>query len=334
MKSEPHTDMPSDEEVRNALQCLDAPLSPWKALPFAFQHVLAMLVSNIVPMTLIALLAVPAVSEADILILIQNAMAAAGLATLLQTFPIGRIGSGLPIFMGVSFTFVVPLAAVSSKYGYGAVIGTVLAGGIFEGILGFSAKYWKRLITPIVSAVVVTGIGLSLLPTAARSFGGGNTPDYGSLINLLIGSATLLSCILWRIYAKGVHKQLSVLVGLAVGYLLAVITGNVYLHDLLDSGLIAVPRLLPFQPLFRLDAILSVCVIYLVSATETIGDASALTSGALERQISGREVSGAIAADGFGSVLAGLFGITPITSYSENVGITIMTRVVNREKSH
>ncbi|MBR2793738.1 MAG: hypothetical protein IKE16_03745 [Solobacterium sp.] len=114
MKSEPHTDMPSDEEVRNALQCLDAPLSPWKALPFAFQHVLAMLVSNIVPMTLIALLAVPAVSEADILILIQNAMAAAGLATLLQTFPIGRIGSGLPIFMGASFTFIVPLTAIAS----------------------------------------------------------------------------------------------------------------------------------------------------------------------------------------------------------------------------
>ena len=305
-----------------------------EALPFAFQHVMAMLVTNLVPMTLVTLAAVPSVSEADILVLIRNAMAAAGLATLLQTFPIGRIGSGLPIFMGASFTFIVPLTAIASKYGYGAVIGTVIAGGIFEGLLGLSARYWKHILTPIVSAVVITGIGLSLLPTAARSFGGGDTPDYGSMVNILIGSVTLLSCILWQIHAKGVHKQLYVLVGLAVGYLLAVITGNVHFQDLSDCGLIAIPRLLPFQPLFRPDAILSVCVIYLVSAVETIGDASALAGGALERQISGREVSGAIAADGFGSVLAGIFGITPITSYSENVGITIMTRVVNREKSH
>ena len=314
----------------NPLLKLEGRVNPLKALPFSLQQILAMFVTNIVPIGIVAAAASPSLSPQEILILVQNAMIAAGIATLIQTTPIWKVGSGLPIFMGVSFTFVIPLSAVAARYGYSAVIGTVLIGGVFEGILGLTARYWKRMFPPIVSAVVVTGIGLSLLSTAARSFGGGYTQEYGSAPNLVIGTVTLLVCLLWQIFMKGTKKQLAILVGLAAGYVTALLFGKVDLSNLTAGGWFALPRLLPYTPAFHADAIISICIIYLVSATETMGDAAALVSGALHREITAEEMSGALAADGFGSALGGLLGVSPVTSYSENVGLTILTGVVNR----
>ena len=314
----------------NPLRELKGRVSPLKALPFSLQQILAMFMTNIVPIGIVAAAASPALTQSEILVLAQNAMIAAGIATFIQSTPIWKLGSGLPIFMGVSFTFVVPMTVVAARHGYGAVVGTVLVGGVFEGILGLTARYWKRIIAPIVSAVVVTGIGLSLLSTAARSFGGGYAQDFGSVPNLVIGIVTLLVCLLWQIYMKGTKKQISILVGLAAGYITALLFGKVDLSNLAEGGWFALPKLLPYSPVFRFDAIISICIIYLVSATETMGDASALVSGTLHREISPEEVCGALTADGFGSALGGLFGVTPVTSYSENVGLTIMTGVVNR----
>ena len=154
-------------------------------LPFSIQHILTMFVTNMVPIGIIAASASPALTDAEIFNLIQSAMIAAGIATFIQVTPIGILGSGLPVFMGVSFTFVVPLSVIAAKYGYGAVTGTVLIGGLFEGLLGLTVRYWRNVMSPVVSAVVVTGIGLSLLGTAARSFGGGYTEDFGSLHNIV-----------------------------------------------------------------------------------------------------------------------------------------------------
>lgn len=299
-------------------------------LPFAMQQILAMFVTNMVPIGIIAAAASPTLTEAEIYSLMQSAMIAAGIATFIQVTPIGMLGSGLPIFMGVSFTFVVPLSAIAAQYGYGAVTGTVLIGGLFEGLLGLAVRYWRNVMAPVVSAVVVTGIGLSLLGTAARSFGGGYAEDFGSLHNIFIGGVTMLACLLWVVLARGGKKQLSILVGLAVGYVTALLFGKVDLSGLTDGGWIALPKLLPYRPVFRLDAIVSVAIIYLVSATETLGDASALTGGALHRELTPKETTGVLTTDGFGSVLSGLLGGTPVTSYSENIGLTIMTKVVNR----
>ena len=163
----------------NPLHELKGKTGLFRVLPFSLQQILAMFVTNIVPIGIVALAASPAIEQADILILIQNAMIAAGIATFIQATPVWKLGSGLPIIMGVSFTFIVPMTAVAAKYGYGAVVGTVLAGGVFEGILGLTARYWKKIVAPVVSAVVVTGIGVSLLSTAARSFGGGYVQDFG-----------------------------------------------------------------------------------------------------------------------------------------------------------
>lgn len=299
-----------------------------KAVPFGLQHILAMFVSNLTPITIIA--AAGGLDKPEIAILLQNAMFIAGIATLIQLYPIWKIGSRLPIVMGVSFTFVTVLSTVAANYGYPAVIGAVLIGGIFEGTLGLLAKYWKKLISPIVAASVVTAIGYSLFTVGARSFGGGYTEDFGSAENLLLGTITLLVCLIWNIKAKGYLKQLSVLVGLIVGYIIAICMGKVDFSVILSGGIISLPKLLPYMPEFHPGAIFSVAIIFLVSAAETIGDTTAMVSSGLKRDITEKEITGSLSCDGYASAVSALLGCPPVTSFSQNVGLIAMTKVVNR----
>lgn len=309
---------------------LDGRVPIGKAIPFGLQHILAMFVSNLAPITMIAGAAKVPVTGAELGMLLQNAMFAAGIATMIQLYPLWKIGSRLPVVMGVSFTFVTVLSTISANYGYPAVIGAVLIGGLFEGTLGLFAKYWRKIISPIVAASVVTAIGFSLFTVGARSFGGGYATDFGSMSNLLLGLITLATCLLWNMFAKGYLKQLSVLAGLIVGYVVAIFMGKVDLSMIMSGGIIALPHLLPIKPEFHAGAIMSACIIFMVSAAETIGDTSALVAGGLGRDITGEEISGSLACDGYGSFISGLFGCPPVTSFSQNVGLVVMTKVVNR----
>ena len=309
---------------------LDGRVPIGKAIPFGLQHILAMFVSNLAPITMIAGAAKVPVTGAELGMLLQNAMFAAGIATMIQLYPLWKIGSRLPVVMGVSFTFVTVLSTISANYGYPAVIGAVLIGGLFEGTLGLFAKYWRKIISPIVAASVVTAIGFSLFTVGARSFGGGYATDFGSVSNLLLGLITLATCLLWNMFAKGYLKQLSVLAGLIVGYVVAIFMGKVDLSMIMSGGIIALPHLLPIKPEFHAGAIMSACIIFMVSAAETIGDTSALVAGGLGRDITGEEISGSLACDGYGSFISGLFGCPPVTSFSQNVGLVAMTKVVNR----
>lgn len=172
-----------------------------RAVPFGLQHILAMFVANIAPIFIVA--GACGLSSKQSAMLIQSAMIIAGIGTLIQLFPIWRIGSGLPIVMGISFTFVSVFCYLGPAYGYNAIVGAVLVGGIVEGVLGLFAKYWTRLITPIVAASVVTAIGFSLLSVGAASFGGGSgSEDFGSVTNWILGVITLLCCLLFNIFAK------------------------------------------------------------------------------------------------------------------------------------
>ena len=315
--------------IQNIYQ-LDGKVPIGKSIPFGIQHILAMFVSNLTPITLIAAAAQPALSTSEIAMLLQNAMFVAGIATLIQLFPVWKVGAKLPIVMGVSFTFVTVLCTVASGYGYPAVVGAVLIGGILEGILGLFAKYWRKLISPVVAASVVTAIGFSLFTVGARSFGGGYNEDFGSVQNLVIAGVTLLTCLGWNIYAKGYVRQLSVLVGLIVGYIVAICFGKVDLTMIFADGLISLPKFLPYKPEFHMGAIISTAIIFLVSAAETIGDTTAMVASGLEREITDKEISGSLACDGFASSISSLFGCPPVTSFSQNVGLIAMTKVVNR----
>lgn len=318
-----------DKRVENVFK-LDGNVPLGTAIPFGLQHVLAMFVSNLAPIAIIAAAAQPALSTDQVAMLVQNAMFVAGIATLIQLYPVWKVGSKLPIVMGVSFTFVTILSTIVANYGYPTMIGAVLVGGIFEGTLGLLAKCWRKIISPIVAACVVTSIGFSLFTVGARSFGGGYAEDFGSIENLLLGTITLVTCLIWNIKAKGYLKQLSVLAGLTVGYIVAICMGKVDLSIIFADGLISLPKFLPFTPEFNLGAIASVCIIYLVSAAETIGDTTAMVAGGLNREITDREIAGSLAADGFSSCISSLFGCPPVTSFSQNVGLINMTKVVNR----
>ena len=307
---------------------LDGRVPLLKAIPFGLQHVLAMFVSNLTPIAIVA--AAGGLAQNEIAILLQNAMFVAGIATLIQLYPIWKVGSRLPIVMGVSFTFVTVLSTIAANSGYPAVIGAVICGGILEGLFGLFAKYWRRIISPIVAASVVTAIGYSLFTVGARSFGGGYTADFGSAQNLILGTLTLCTCIAWNIFAKGYLKQLAVLAGLMIGYIAAIFMGKVDLSVIFSEGFISLPKLLPYAPEFDIGAISSVAIIFMVSAAETIGDTTAMVSGGLNRDITSKEISGSLACDGLASSFSALFGCPPVTSFSQNVGLINMTKVVNR----
>lgn len=313
----------------NNIYKLDGKVPVAKAIPFGLQHILAMFVANIAPIIIVA--GACGLDDHATAGLIQSAMVVAGIGSMIQLYPLWKVGSGLPIVMGISFTFVSVFCYVGPTYGYEYIVGAVLIGGILEGILGLFAKYWMKLISPIVAATVVTSIGFSLLSVGASSFGGGSgSANFGSAENLIVGTVTLISCLVFNVFAKSYWKQLSVLFGLVVGYILAICLGMVDFTALQTAELITLPQILPYAPKFNLGAIISVAVIFLVSATETIGDTSALAATGLNREPSTKEVSGSIACDGFVSAISSLFGCLPITSFSQNVGLVSMTKVVNR----
>lgn len=315
-------------ESENNLYSLDGTVSIGRAIPFGLQHVLAMFVSNVTPIIILA--GIAGLDNALTASLVQNAMIVAGIGTFIQLYPVWKIGSRLPVVMGISFTFLSLSIVIATTQGMGVLMGAVIIGGIIEGLLGLFAKYWIKYITPIVAATVVTGIGFSLLVIGANSFAGGQgARDFGSARNWTVGTVTLISCLVFSAWGKGYLKSLSVLGGLIVGYVAAAFMGMVDL-SFEGVGIVALPKILPFKPEFDLGAILSIICIFLVSATETIGDTTALTSSAMNRDITQRELSGTIACDGFVSSVAGMFGCTPITSFSQNIGLAVVTRVVNR----
>lgn len=308
---------------------LDGKVPIVKSIPFGLQHVLAMFVANIAPIMIVA--GTCGLSTQEMASLIQTAMIMAGIGTLVQLFTVWKLGARLPIVMGISFTFVSVFCYVGPQWGYEAIIGAVIVGGIIEGLLGLFAKYWRKIIAPIVSACVVTAIGFSLLSVGANSFAGGaGSADFGSAQNWILGTITLVCCILFNIFAKGHLKQLSVLFGLVVGYIVAICMGKVDFSALEGVAVVSLPKLIPYKPVFNLSAIVSVTMIFLVSATETIGDTSAMTNTALGREATEKEISGSLACDGLISSLSACFGCMPITSFSQNVGLLAMTKVINR----
>ena len=259
------------------------PLS--KAIPFGLQHVLAMFVSNLAPVLIVCSAALVRGTEnhltaVEITRLLQCAMFAAGIGTCMQLYPIWKIGSKLPIVMGVSFTFLGSLLIICTNpnLGYEGMIGAVILGGIFEGLVGLSARYWKRFLTPVVSSCVVIAIGLSLLPVGMNSWGGGSgAADFGSWHHLLVGLFTLLVCLVSRYLLKGVYKNLNILVGLIAGYILAGILTLAGVAPLVDFsgigktvgeiGFFSLPRPVFFtghMPVFDLGAFFTIAIVFLV----------------------------------------------------------------------
>ena len=312
-----------------ALSSLDAPVSFWKGIPFGLQHVMAMFVANLAPIFIVASAA--KMTPAQSATIIQSGLLVAGLGTCLQLYGAWLIGSRLPMVTGISFTYVAAAVAICADKGYGAVVGAVMVGGLLELVLGLTAKYWRRFVPPIVSAIVVTSIGFSLLNVGATSFGGGSgAKDFGSWQNLTLGLISLVACLAFQLLMKGTAKQLSVLFGLVVGYVAAICMGKVDFSGFQNLAIVSVPQFMPFKPEFDWGSIISIGLLYVVSSVEVLGDTAALTKVGLNRTPTERETAGAIAGDGLISTVSGLFGCLPLTSFAQNIGLVAMTKVVNR----
>lgn len=228
--------------------------------------------------------------------IIQSGLLVAGLGTCLQLYGAWLIGSRLPMVTGISFTYVAAAVAICADKGYGAVVGAVMVGGLLELVLGLTAKYWRRFVPPIVSAIVVTSIGFSLLNVGATSFGGGSgAKDFGSWQNLTLGLISLVACLAFQLLMKGTAKQLSVLFGLVVGYVAAICMGKVDFSGFQNLAIVSVPQFMPFKPEFDWGSIISIGLLYVVSSVEVLGDTAALTKVGLNRTPTERETAGAIA---------------------------------------
>lgn len=245
---------------------------------------MAMFVANLAPIFLVASAA--KMDAAQSATIIQAGLLVAGLGTCLQLYGLWLIGSRLPMVTGISFTYVAAAMSIAQNQGYGAVAGAVVLGGLLEVVLGLTAKYWRRFVPPIVSAIVVTSIGFSLLSVGATSFGGGSgAKDFGSWQNLTLGLISLVACLAFQLLMmKGTAKQLSVLFGLVVGYVVAIVMGKVDFSGFSSLQVVSVPHFMPFQLEFDPGAIISFALLYVVSSVEVLGDTAALTKVGLDRQ--------------------------------------------------
>ena len=347
----------SPSHLSDAAYSFHAPMPLRTAIPLGLQHVLAMFVGNLTPILIItAACGLTGAEFAQLQVnLLQNAMLVAGLLTLVQLYAIGPIGGKVPIVMGTSSGFIGVFNSVAASMGggmgtYGALLGASIIGGLFEGVLGLFLKPLRRFFPSVVTGTVVLSIGLSLISVGASSFGGGNgAPDFGSMENLCLGLIVLVVILAFKHWGKGFFGSSSILVGIVVGYILAALmplflpttgvtaegveyTKSWVLHweKVAQAGWFAVPDLIPVDIAFDLRAILPVLIMFVVTAVETVGDISGVTEGGMGREATDSELSGGIICDGLGSSFAALFGVLPNTSFSQNVGLVTMTKVVNR----
>ena len=314
-----------------ALSSLDAPVSFWKGIPFGLQHVMAMFVANLAPIFLVATAA--KMDAAQSAAIIQAGLLVAGLGTCLQLYGVWLIGSRLPMVTGISFTYVAAAMSIAQHQGYGAVAGAVVLGGLLEVVLGLTAKYWRRFVPPIVSAIVVTSIGFSLLSVGATSFGGGSgAKDFGSWQNLTLGLISLVACLAFQLLMKGTAKQLSVLFGLVVGYVVAIFMGKVDFSGFTRSAgrVGAAFHAVQSLSLIRVRLSPSLCCMSFPRLR------CWATQRRLPRSVSTvnpptRKPPELLPATVSISSVSGLFGCLPLTSFAQNIGLVAMTKVVNRK---
>lgn len=298
-----------------------------KSIPLAFQHILAMFASNItVPLLLSNALNL---SSKDTTFLIQCALFMAGVATFIQINKKGTIGSGLPIVMGTSNAFIATVLAIGTQFGIGAVLGASLVGGLFEGLIALNLDKLKKVFTPLISGIVVLSIGITLIPVGIKQAAGGSG-DIGSLRNLFISTTVLITIIIFNQYGSNFTKSSSVLIGLVVGYIISLFMNLIDFSPIIEASWVSFPRPFAYKWVFEPSAIIAMIFMYIATSIETIGDISALTSGAEGREATPKELKGGVLADGVASVISAFFNAFPNTSYTQNIGVVNLTGVFSR----
>ncbi|MBS3969478.1 MAG: purine permease [Clostridia bacterium] len=300
-----------------------------EAIPLGLQHVLAMFAGNVTVPIIIA--GVLGLTVGEKTFLIQCAMFVAGIATLIQANRIGPVGANLPIVMGTSFGFLPTSIAIGGQFGLSGILGAAFIGGFFEAILGFFLKTLRKYFVPVVTGTVLLTIGLSLMPTGINYFAGGvGAADFGSFSNLFLGFLVLVTVIICNQFFKGFISMSAILIGIVVGYIVAIPMGKVNFAPVVEAAWFAIPTPFQYGMTFHWAAIAAMLIMYIVTAVETVGDISGITTGGAGREATDKELSGGIIADGLLSSFAAIFNALPNTSYSQNVGVVSFTGVMSR----
>lgn len=313
---------------------LDGVPSLAKAFPLAIQHVVAMIVGCVTPAIIVA--GVAGLNRTEQVILIQSALVVSALSSFLQLFPIGkklgfRLGSGLPMIMGVSFAYVASMQAIAGSFGIAAIFGAQIVGGIIATVIGFFIDKIRKVFPPMVTGTVVFTIGLSLYPTAVNYMAGGAaSPDYGSWQNWTVALITLAIVTILNHFAHGFVKLSSILIGIIVGYAVAAGFGMIDLSAVGEATFFQAPQIMHFGIEFEPSCCVAIGMLFAINAIQAIGDFTATTTGGMDREPTDRELKGAIVGYGCMNVVGAFLGGLPTASYSQNVGIVTTTKVINR----
>jgi len=307
-----------------------------QAIPLGLQHVLAMFASNVTPSIIVAGAAGLAFGGAEQVYLIQMAMLFAGVATLFQTMGMGPSGARLPIMQGTSFAFVGVLAGVAATQGLSVALTACLIAGIIHFALGSVIQKLRFMFPPLVTGLVILAIGLYLIPVAIKYAAGGAADfqmaaeSFGSLKHWTVALTVVVVSLACKFLTKGLISNAAVLIGLIAGYVVAILAGMVSFGGVTKAAGFQVPTVMPYGFEFSLGAVIGVTLVSVVSAIETVGDASATTKAGAGRDATDDEIAGATYADGLGTAVAAVFGGLPNTSFSQNVGIVGMTGIMSR----
>lgn len=299
-----------------------------EALPLAFQHLVAMFLGNVTPPLLIA--GGLSLVTGETAFLIQMALFVAGLSTIVQAYPIGPVGGRIPMVMGTSIAFVGVIVGIGKEYGLAMVFGCCLVASLIEVLIGASIVKLRRLFPPLVGAVVVMLIGLTLMPVGMDYFAGGvGAEDYGSITNLLLAGVVLAVTLGLNLYMKGFLAHASILIAVTVGYVLAAILGKVDFSAVAAAAWISIPVPLAKGLDFAVMPIVLLTLVFVISTMETLGDITGVLA-AVDREPTDQELRGGLIADGVMSAVAACFSTFPNTSYSQNVGLVAFTGVISR----
>lgn len=300
----------------------------FKKILFALQHIFAAFGGIIVvPLVISSALGFDSKTTTT---LISATILSSGLATIIQAKGIGKIGSRVACIMGTDFTFVSPSISVGSVLGLPGIIGATILGAFFEIILSFFIKPLMKLFPPLVTGTVVCLIGLTLLPVSIDwAAGGVGSADYGSLKNISIAMLVLIITLILNRYGKGMISSASLLIGMVIGYIICIPIGLVDFTAIKEANLISIPKIFEYGIAFDSKALIAFIPAYFVTTIETVGCLKAVGESS-QIEMDEKKVGAGVLADGVGSILAGIVGSFPNTSFSQNVGVISLTKVASR----
>ena len=305
------------------------------ALFAALQHLLAIFVAIITPPLIIA-----GALNLDLEttgFLVSMSLFVSGLATFVQCRRLGPVGCGLLCVQGTSFSFIGPIIAAGLAGGLPAIFGATIVGSVVEMLVSRVLKFMRHIITPLVSGIVVTLIGLSLIRVGITACGGGEAAKaagtFGAFEHVGLSALVLVLIIFFNRSSNHYLRMSSIVIGLVIGYIVSYALGRVNFSDIRDFGSLNIPIPFRYGVTFDISAIISLGLVYLITAIEAYGDitANSLISGQpVEGDKFMKRASGGILADGFNSMLAGVFNSFPNSIFAQNNGMIQLTGVASR----